>query len=29
MKLLKENPIGKLFHVANSKEEVLKLIMRK
>ena len=29
MKLLKENPIGKLFHIANSKEEVLKLIMRK
>lgn len=29
MNLLKENPIGKLFHVANSKEEVLKLIMRK
>lgn len=25
MKLLKENPIGKLFHVANSKKEVLKL----
>lgn len=29
MKLLKENPVGKFFHVANSKEEVLKLIMRK
>lgn len=29
MKLLKENPIGKLFHIANSKEEVLKLILRK
>lgn len=29
MKLLKENPIGKLFHVKNSKEEILKLILRK
>lgn len=29
MKLLKENPIGKLFHIANSKEEVIKLILRK
>ncbi len=29
MKLLKENPIGKLFHIANSKEEVAKLILRK
>ena len=29
MKLLKENPIGKLFHIANSKEEVMKLILRK
>jgi len=29
MKLLKENPIGKLFHIANSKEEVMKLIIRK
>lgn len=29
MNLLKENPIGKLFHIANSKEEVLKLIIKK
>ncbi len=29
MNLLKENPIGKLFHVVNSKEEVLRLILRK
>ena len=29
MKLLKENPIGKLFHIANSKEDVLKLISKK
>lgn len=29
MKLLKENPIGKLFHVVNSKEELFKLIAKK
>ncbi len=29
MNLLKENPLGKLFHVVNSKEEVFKLIFRK
>ncbi len=29
LKLLKENPIGKLFHIANSKEDLLKLIIRK
>ncbi len=29
MNLLKENPIGKLFHIANSKEEVLRIILRK
>ncbi len=29
MKLLKENPIGKLFHIANSKEEVLGVILKK
>ncbi|MFR1673177.1 MAG: LOG family protein [Candidatus Gastranaerophilaceae bacterium] len=29
MNLLKENPIGKLFQIANSKKEVFKLILRK
>lgn len=29
MNLLKENPIGKLFHIANSKEDVLRIILRK
>ena len=29
MKLLKENPIDKLFHIANSKEDVMKLILKK
>ena len=29
MKILKENPIGKLFHIADSKEEVIRLILKK
>lgn len=29
MKLLKENPIGKLFHIVDTKEDIFKLISRK